>query len=426
MRTALTIAGSDSIGGAGIQADIKAMTAVGIHATTVITAVTAQNTCKVEEIFPLPPEIIEEQLKAVLEDCNIKAIKTGMLYCAETVKIVAEILEKEEIPLIVDPVMIATVGQPLYDNSLVRALKEELLPLCALITPNKYEAEVLAKMKIENEDDAMFACEIIGKQGSSVLLKGGHMDTNNVVDYFYLSSEFTKIRNPRLGKAGHGSGCVLSAYITANMALGNDIFNSVLMSRDLIQDSIASQYDVGKGQQIVNPTVRGGNDKIKSAVLEAIDVASRELIDMLPQELVSKNGINIAYAMPNAAGPEEIAAVDKRITVHNGMLVKNGQARLGAAEQTSYILLEMMKEDPECRCLMSLNYTREVEDIMEEVGLSMAKIARKGSPSISAMTSKAIKANNGIPDVFVDKEERILRIVGKNPNDVLNKLESVL
>ena len=152
MRTALTIAGSDSVGGAGIQADIKAMTAVGVHAATVITAVTAQNTCKVEEIYPIPPEMIQAQLEAVLKDCKVKAIKTGMLYNAETVEVIVDTIEDHEAPLIVDPVMVATVGDDLCDKSLTRALKEDLLPICELVTPNKQEAEVLANMKISNKD----------------------------------------------------------------------------------------------------------------------------------------------------------------------------------------------------------------------------------------------------------------------------------
>jgi len=427
MRTALSIAGSDSVGGAGIQADIKAMAAVGVHATTVITAVTAQNTCKVKGIYPIPPEMVQEQLEAILEDCDVKAIKTGMLYNAETVEVVVDVLEEHEVPLIVDPVMVATVGDALSDNTLVRALKEDLLPICELVTPNRHEAEILAKMKIANEDDAMFACEIIGKQGSSVLLKGGHMDTKMIIDYLYLSSEFTEIKNPRLNKAGHGSGCTLSAYITAQMANGNDLVNSVMRSRELVQEAIASQYQIGNGEPVVNPSIRGGNDKVKYSVLEAVDEAARKITDLIPQELVLKNGINIAYAMPNASGPEQIAAIDKRMTLHNGMLVKNGPAKLGSAEHLSYVLLEIMKEDPDSRCIMNILDSKDTEDIMEEVGFSVSRFNHKGKTSIAELTKNAIAQKKGkIPDAIIDKEGNMIRIIGKNPEDVLKKLESIL
>ena len=205
MRTALTVAGSDSVGGAGVQADVKAMSVVGIHAASVITAVTAQNTEGVSGIFPVSEEFVKSQLEAVLKDCDIKAVKTGMLYSAGIAETVADILEDHEMPLIVDPVMVSGTGCDLTDGDLVRTLKNKVLPICELVTPNRHEAEVLAKMRIENKDDLMFACEIIGKQGSSVYIKGGHFNTPTVVDYLYLSSELTTLEYPMLKNSGLGS-----------------------------------------------------------------------------------------------------------------------------------------------------------------------------------------------------------------------------
>jgi len=431
MRSALTVAGSDSVGGAGIQVDIKAMASVGVHAATVITAVTAQNTCEVMDIFPIPLEMIQAQLDAVLKDCDIKAIKTGMLYNADIVHIVVDTLEEHEVPLIVDPIMVSTVGDSLSDKTLKRALIDDLLPICELVTPNKYEAETLAGMQIKSEDDAMLACELIGKQGSSVLLKGGHMDTKNIVDYLYLSSTFTEIKNPRLNKAGHGSGCVLSAYITANMANGLDLMSSVYKSRALMQEAIASQYVIGQGELVVNPNVSDGRDTVKFPVLDAVDSAAEKLCDMLPQKLILKNGINIAFATENAAGPEAVAAIDKRLVVHNGMLIKNGPAKLGAAEHLSYVLLEVMKADPKTRCIMSLADSPEIEDIMEEIGFTVSKFNRKGNLSIAEMTKDAISQNKKrIPDAIIDpgtnKDLRMINILGKDPEDVLNKVNSIL
>ncbi|MCQ2078831.1 MAG: bifunctional hydroxymethylpyrimidine kinase/phosphomethylpyrimidine kinase, partial [archaeon] len=299
MRTALTVAGSDSCGGAGIQADIKAMSALGVHAATVITAVTAQNTCSVSEIFPLPAETVKAQLEAVLSDCDIKAVKTGMLYNAEIVNVVADVLEDHEAPLIVDPVMVATVGDDLYDRTYIRALKEKLLPICELVTPNKDEAERLTGLTIENEDDVAYACEIIGKEGSSVLLKGGHMSGNTVTDYLYLSADITEITNPRLKqKAGHGSGCTLSAYITANMANGLDLVTAVSESRKMIQRSIETQYSIGQGVPVVNTNVRltRKEDSIKVDIIRELEEVVDELAEVIPLDLVPEKGMNIAYA----------------------------------------------------------------------------------------------------------------------------------
>lgn len=428
MRTALTVAGSDSVGGAGIQADVKAMSVIGVHATSVITAVTAQNTCGVRDILPMPEELIKAQLEAVLKDCDVKAVKTGMLYSAEIVGTVADILEDHEMPLVVDPVMVSGTGSPLSGDGFTSAMRKKLLPICELVTPNKDEAETLAKMKIRTRDDLMLACELIGKQGSSVLMKGGHFNTPVVTDYLYLSSEFTKIEYPRLKKAGHGSGCVLSSFITANMAKGLDIVNAVLKSRELIQESIATQYAIGKGDPVVNPMVKLKGETDKFQVLDALDAAAAKILDTVPDELVPKGGMNIAMALKDAAGPEEIAAIDKRLTVHNGLLRKNGPAKFGTAEGLSYILLTVMKHSPETRCIMSIAYGDDIIDVMEEVGMTSVS-AEMGKDKFSEATEKALKKTKRIPDAIVDKgpkKDRKIWLLAKDAQDMMVKLEEIL
>ncbi len=427
MRTALTVAGSDSIGGAGIQADIRAMTAVGVHPATVITAVTAQNTRGVDGILSLPEEFIKAQLESVLKDADVKAIKTGMLYSAEIVATVADILEDHETPLVVDPVMVATSGAALSDDSLADALRKKLLPLCELVTPNRDEAEILAKMKIKTKDDERFAAEIIGKQGSAVLMKGGHFNAPTVVDLLYLSSEFTPMEYPRLKKAGHGSGCVLSSYITAHMAKGMDVANAVFKSREMVQEAIATQYVVGPGQPMVNPVVKEG-DSEGFMLLDALDSAASRILDIVPEELVPKSGMNIAMAMKGAAGPEQIAAIDKRLVVHNGMIRKNGPAKFGAAEGLSYVLMAVMKKDPKHRCVMSLACNDDILDIMEEVGLKAVHVEMVKDRLMDS-TEKALSKTKVVPDVIVDKgpkKDRVMRILAKDTADMMYKLEQIL
>jgi hydroxymethylpyrimidine/phosphomethylpyrimidine kinase len=428
MRTALTVAGSDSIGGAGIQVDIKAMSVLGIHATSVITAVTAQNTRGVDDIFPMPEEFVQAQLEAVLKDCDIKAVKTGMLYSAEIVETVSDILEDHDVPLIVDPVMVSGTGCSLCDDDFVKALKKKLLPICELVTPNRQEAEVLAGMKIKNEDDITLACELIGKQGSSVLFKGGHLNGPKVTDYLYLSSEFNKLEYPRLAKSGHGSGCCLSAFITANMAKGLDIVNAVMKSRELIQESIATQYPIGKGDVVVNPMVKLKGDSDKFKVLDSLDAAANRIVDLIPNEFVPKTGMNIAYALKDAAGPEEIAAIDKRLVVHNGILKKGGPAKFGAAEHLSYVLLEVIKHDPKSRSIMSLAYRQDIIDVMEEVGMTAVSVEMP-KDKVAEAAAKAVSLAGKVPDAIVDKgskKDRIIRLIARNPELMMEKLDSIL
>ena len=253
MRCALSVAGSDPIGGAGAQADIKAMASLGVHAHTVITAVTAQNTVSVSEILPIPCDMIAAQFDSVLSDSDVRSVKTGMLYSSEIAETVSDTLQDLGVPIVTDPVMAAGVGGSLAQKDLVKAIKKYMVPLCDLITPNRYEAEALAGITINDEDDAMLACELIGKGGTSVYLKGGHMGSKKVVDILYHAAEFERIEYPRLERAGHGGGCTLSSYITAYLAKGNDLVNSVLKARELIQNSIASMYVIGKGDKVVDP-----------------------------------------------------------------------------------------------------------------------------------------------------------------------------
>jgi hydroxymethylpyrimidine/phosphomethylpyrimidine kinase len=428
MKVALTIAGSDSVGGAGIQADIKAMGSLDVHGVCVVTAVTAQNTCEVSEIFPVPGEIIEAQFRSVVRDCKIGAVKTGMLYSAETAKLVAELLEEHEVPLIIDPVLTAGVGGPLAENGLAEAICNHLMPLCELITPNKYEAETLSGIEINNEYDATLACELIGKEGSSVYLKGGHIDTKKVVDYLYLSSQIKKYEYPRLNRSGHGSGCTLSSFITANCAKGMNIASSVVKSRELIQRSIETQYAIGKGDEVVNPLVRIDAGPPSREVIDALETAASRILEVLPSYLVPKDGMNIAYSAPGAEGPGEVAAVMGRITLSNGKLKKNGPVKFGAAEQLGYIVLGMMKFDPEIRCAMNLKYSSDTADIMEELGFTVGKFDRRSNKSVESLVADSVKKAGKVPDAITDtdaKKERIIRVFGKNPGDVVGKVESV-
>lgn len=432
MKCALSIAGSDSVGGAGIQADIKAMSSLDVHCCTAITAVTAQNTTSVVDILPMSEEMVQTQIEAVLKDVDVKAIKTGMLYSPEIVGVVADILDDHEMPLVIDPVMVATVGDSLATRDLSKAIMRKLIPICELITPNLREAEILADMDIVTEYDVRYACEVIGKEASSVLLKGGHMSGSTVTDYLYLSSEVTRLEYPRLEKAGHGSGCTLSAFITANMAKGMDIVNSVINSRKLIQTSIQEQYAIGNGEKIVNPVIRSRDDRENYTILDEVDAAAEHLVDIIYEELVPGGGMNIAYAKRNAAGPEDIAAMDKRLTFHNGSLRKNGKPRFGSAEQMSYVLLSAMRFNPKMRCNLNLEYSKELVELMEEVGLSIEHMDRKNNKKLltGELVTATLKKTGYVPDVLVDKDknknEKLIRILAENPGDLLDKLELFL
>ena len=249
MNTALTIAGSDSSGGAGIQADLKTMTANGVYGMSAITALTAQNTTGVTGIMDVTPEFLEKQIDAVFSDIFPDAVKTGMVSSSELIHVIADRLKKYNASnIVVDPVMVATSGAKLISDDAIETLKECLLPLATVITPNIPEAEVLSGMTIESEEDMEKAAKMIfEKYGCAVLCKGGHQ-VNDANDLLYSSKGPVWFKGKRIDNPNtHGTGCTLSSAIASNLAKGESLENSVKAAKDYISGALEAMLDLGKG-----------------------------------------------------------------------------------------------------------------------------------------------------------------------------------
>ena len=249
MKTALTIAGSDSSGGAGIQADIKTMTANGVYATSAITALTAQNTTGVYGILESTPEFLANQLDCVFTDIFPDAVKTGMVSSTALIAVIADKLRQYKARnIVVDPVMVATSGARLISEEAVDALKEKLLPLATLLTPNIPEAEVLSGMTISDPAGMERAARAISEQyGCAVLCKGGHQ-ISDADDLLWRNGAGVWFRGRRIQNSNtHGTGCTLSSAIAANLAKGYDMDRSVQRAKDYISGALAAMLDLGKG-----------------------------------------------------------------------------------------------------------------------------------------------------------------------------------
>jgi hydroxymethylpyrimidine/phosphomethylpyrimidine kinase len=250
MHTALTIAGSDSGGGAGIQADLKTFAAHGVYGASAITAVTAQNTLGVMAALPLPADIVAAQIEAVAGDIGIHAAKTGMLATAAIVEAVAAAIETLEIPLVVvDPVMVAKSGAPLLADEAVATVKSELLRRAHVVTPNVMEAEVLSGLSIRTLADARRAAEAIMALGpAAVIVKGGHLEGPEAVDVLFDGHCFIELRAPRLeSRNTHGTGCTFSAAITANLALGHALAEAAQRAKQYLTGAIRHGLAIGHG-----------------------------------------------------------------------------------------------------------------------------------------------------------------------------------
>jgi hydroxymethylpyrimidine/phosphomethylpyrimidine kinase len=251
----LTIAGSDSGGGAGIQADLKTFHAFGVFGTSAVTAVTAQNTLGVSTVHPVPPDIVLAQIAAVADDLPPSAVKTGMLANARLVEVVADALEQHSMgPYVLDPVMVSTSGHRLLDTDAEAAVARRLVPLAGLATPNLVEASVLAGLDIANPDDMRAAAERIIERGArAVLVKGGHLGGDEVVDILHDGSEIREWRHPRLDTPHtHGTGCTLSAAVAAGLALGRPLVDAVDTAIEFVARAIAGAPGLGSGQGPLN------------------------------------------------------------------------------------------------------------------------------------------------------------------------------
>ena len=249
MKTAITIAGSDSSGGAGIQADIKTMITNGVYAMSAITALTAQNTTGVTSILNATPEFLGQELDSIFTDIYPDAVKIGMVSSGELIRVIAERLSYYKAEnIVVDPVMISTSGSRLLDEDAVGALKELLLPMAAVATPNIPEAEVLSGICIRSSEDMVRAAEIISREyGCAVLCKGGHR-LNDANDLLYRDGGFCWFMGRRIDNPNtHGTGCTLSSAIAGNLALGYDMISAVERAKAFLSGALEAMLDLGSG-----------------------------------------------------------------------------------------------------------------------------------------------------------------------------------
>lgn len=255
IKQVLTIAGSDSGGGAGIQADIKAMSANGVYAMSVITAITAQNTEEVTDVFELPQSIVAAQIDAIFDDFEVAAVKTGMLSSADTIKTVVTLLKPQQVKnLVVDPVMVSKGGQSLLKPDAIDFLKKELFPLALLVTPNVHEAQQLSGIQITSLADARRAAKIIHQFGcANVLIKGGHLPVDRATDLLYDGRFFHILKGEFIDTPHtHGTGCTFASAIAAHLARGKSLSDAVQTSKTYLTQAIKHSLALGHGQGPTN------------------------------------------------------------------------------------------------------------------------------------------------------------------------------
>jgi hydroxymethylpyrimidine kinase/phosphomethylpyrimidine kinase len=434
----MTIAGSDSGGGAGIQADLKTFSALGVYGTCAVTAVTAQNTKGVLEIFPLPPDAVKKQIEAVAEDIAIEFAKTGMLYSKGIMEVVAESIDRHRLKVIVDPVLQAGTGDSLASVKASEALIKIMVPRAHVLTPNVPEAETIANLRIKSLEDMKTAAQRIQELGANaVVIKGGHLKPvqNKIYDGLYFNEAFKVFEKPRLDVKPHGGGCSFSAAIAAHLALGANMDEAVEKSEKLVDASIKYALRVGDGRSPVNPLVVLYNDSERFRVIGEVEAAAR-MIEASHKFTahIAEVGTQVAMAVPYAVGLEDVTAIEGRIVKLHGVPKAIGAARFGVSRHIASIILTAMKFDPQMRAALNLHYSPKLAKALENAGLAVASFDRALEPpeiktvegsSLSWGTEAAIKAFSEVPDAIFDAgevgKEPMIRVLGRTATEVVAK-----
>ncbi len=441
-KVVLSVAGSDSSAGAGIQADLKAFSYLNLYGVTAITCVTAQNTQRVKSIHKVPVDVIDQQLESLFDDFPIAAVKTGMLYDKEIVQVVVHHLKKHQLKPVVDPVMVATSGDELSNRSFVSSLKKELLPYATMVTANIPEACALAQMQdIRFQDLEKVGRNIFEFGPDYVLIKGGHLPGEMVTDVMYDGKKFYYMTLPRIPqKKAHGSGCTLSALITGLLASGEPPVTAVKKAKTIVWSMIQEGYTPGKGADVLNHSTEVRIPPLTQNPEEfdvwlQLKTAVQTLISYLPPHYIPEVGMNFVYALPEAKKQTDVCGIEGRITRDNDKALMCGTLRFDASKHVASIVLAAMSFDTTSRSACNLRYDQQTIRLCERLGFTVGSFDRKFEPKDASSTMEwgtkhAITTVGFVPDIIFDAggvgKEPMIRVLGKNPHDVHTKIKKIV
>jgi hydroxymethylpyrimidine/phosphomethylpyrimidine kinase len=381
----LTIAGSDSGGGAGIQADLKAISMLGGYGATVITALTAQNTMAVTGIQAPSAKFVAQQLRTVLDDIAVDAAKTGMLFSEPIIKAIAPILSRKNFPLVVDPVCVATSGAKLLKDEAVDAMARLIFPHADLLTPNRPEAELFTGMKIRDRDDVFKAARLLLDMGpKAVLIKGGHSDSLAMTDWFVAAgADPVPFMQQRVNTdCTHGTGCTLSAAIATGLGQGMEMGPAIIRAQKYLNLALRAGYRLGEGGGPPNHLAPWIKERARGEVLRELDRLGRRLVTMPGlHPLLPRSGANVAVALPFADHDAEVAAFSCGIAgTRRGDVMIAGYPEFGASVRTAATLLAAHRLKPDAGCAMTLALTPQLKAVLDRVEIVAVWMDRDRKP----------------------------------------------
>ena len=437
----LSVAGFDPTCGAGVVADVKTFSYLGVYGLSVVSCVVVQNTLKVYQVIPISAEQVRKQLDVLFRDFTVDVVKIGLLPNAEVVDIVAEKIAEYQLRTVTDPVMSATSGGSLVDDKVVEIMKKKLLPITYVATPNIAEASVLIQNSISTLKDIENACEkLYGFGVKNVVIKGGHLPGETAVDVFFDGDKYKHLSLPKIiTRSVHGTGCIFSAAITGYLAQNLTCDDSIQKAKQLTWMAIKKSLEMGKkanllflSKQLQTPSLELSEEEF--AIWCELTQAVETIVSIIPNEAIPEVGMNIAYAKPNAKNHLDVCALSGRIvkTLHKPQIC--GECVFGGSKHVAAIVLAAQHFDPSVRCAINIRYTQQILYRIQELGLTVGTFNRQLEPkdtksSMEWGTTQAIKSLGFVPDVVYDMggigKEPMIRILGANTSEIIEKLKEI-
>ncbi len=442
MKVALSIAGSDSGAGAGIQADLKTFTSLGVYGCTAITAVTAQNTQEVSSVFEITPECITEQIRSVILDMPPDAIKIGMVYNKPNIQTIRRVLKGSKVPIVLDPILSAGTGGKLLLPEAFESFKADLIPLSTIITPNRIEAQKITGIQIISRSDiARAARKIKNLGGKNVIIKGNRFEKKQVADILLTSEgRLIEVSNSKLSSEEmHGTGCNFSAAITAFLARNFSIIDAFKLANKYVRDSLQNALKIGKGLLVSNPASSMYDYASRYVVLKGLqwaieDIETSDNFGILLPETQS----NIAFALPDARELDHIAAIKGRIIKFGDTaLSASSMVEFGASKHVGSALLAYMTVNRLVRSAMNIKYDEKIRKITKAVfkvsnydrSKEPRHILKKEGMSIFWGIKYALAKNPEAEIIYHEGDigkEPMCIIFASNPAEVVNKIRIIL
>jgi hydroxymethylpyrimidine kinase / phosphomethylpyrimidine kinase / thiamine-phosphate diphosphorylase len=438
----LSIAGSDSSAGAGIQADLKTFTTLGVYGCTAITAVTAQNTREVADIFEIEPESIAKQIRSVIQDMPPDAIKIGMIYNKQNIRTVSREVKMTDAPIVLDPILSASSGRQLLLPESFESFITELIPLSTIITPNRLEAQKITGFKIVSRSDVFRATRKIKDLGAkNVIIKGNPTKNKKVADILMNSEgRFIEISDTRLNvEETHGTGCNFSAAITAYLAKGFTIIEACKLANKYVRDSFQDSIKIGEGLLLSNPAASMYDYACKYIVMKELRIAI-EKIEAFENfgKLIPETQSNIAFALPDARELDHIAAIKGRfVKIGERVTTASSMIEFGASKHIGSAILAYMTVNRLMRSAINIKYDEKIRKIiksifnvsnydrMKEPGHIMKKEGMSIFWGIKCALAKSPEAEIIYHKGALGKEPMCI-IFGSNPVEVVNKIRILL